>query len=178
MTTNEAKVAACESIINYVFHGPIRCLQALQASGHMVWWHDGFVRLVKNDRLAVLGDAAAKAALCRRWFDSGRNKGQWTQAEQALLGNRNLSAVGYARGLQNCVILNQGTPTVSDKTMATTVEAILGAVMLDGGADALSAVLLTLGLTHSLLETTGRQAVSSQLRGGLVARLWSSSVCM
>ncbi|OQV03062.1 Ribonuclease III domain-containing protein isoform 3 [Cladophialophora immunda] len=152
MTTNEAKVAACESIINYEFQDPILCLQALQASGHAIWWHHGFVRVYKNDRLAVFGDAVAKAAVCRRWFDSGRNKGQWTQVEQALLGNSNLSAVGRRHGLQDCVILNQGTVSVSDKTMATTVEAILGAVLIDGGNEALGAVLITLGLTHPLLQ--------------------------
>jgi dsRNA-specific ribonuclease len=36
--------------------------------------------------------------------------------------------------------------------MATTVEAILGAVYLDSGTDALNAVLVTLGLTHQFLE--------------------------
>jgi len=36
--------------------------------------------------------------------------------------------------------------------MATTIEAICGAVFLDGGDDALGAVLETLGLTHPFLE--------------------------
>jgi ribonuclease-3 len=36
--------------------------------------------------------------------------------------------------------------------MATTVEAILGAVHLDSGDSALARVLQSLGLTHPLLE--------------------------
>jgi ribonuclease-3 len=168
MTPNEAKVAACESIINYEFQNKLLCLEALQASGHMLRWQHNLIRVGKNDRLAVLGDAAVKAYLCRRWFDSGRSKGgntrilifdsadlvqgQWTQAERALLANTNLSVVGYTHGLRDCVILNQGTLSVSDKTMATTIEAIHGAVLIDGGAGALSAVLVTLGLTHPFLE--------------------------
>lgn len=79
-------------------------------------------------------------------------QGQWTQAEQALLTNSNLSAVGYRRNLDTCVILNMGTTSVSQKTMATTVEAILGAVSVDGGENALAAVLVILELTHPFLE--------------------------
>ena len=44
-----------------------------------------------------------------------------------------------------------GTAAVSQKTMATTVEAILGAVYRDGGERALAAVFVILGLTHPLL---------------------------
>lgn len=69
------------------------------------------------------------------------------------MGNLNLSAVGFAHGLDSCVILNPGTQSVSDKTMATTVEAILGAVYMDGGDGALNAVLVNLGLTHQYLES-------------------------
>jgi ribonuclease-3 len=45
-----------------------------------------------------------------------------------------------------------GTAAVSQKTMATTVEAILGAVYMDGGESALAAVFVILGLTHPLLQ--------------------------
>lgn len=169
MATTEAKVTSCETIINYVFENKLLCLEALQTSGHsMLLWQNRFTRVDKNDRLAVLGDTVAKSSLCRQWFATRRSKGmrtpvtlvsladslsgQWTQAEQALLGNANLCAVGFAHSIDKCVLLNQGTTSVSDKTMATTVEAILGAVYLDSGANAMSAVLVTLGLTHRFLE--------------------------
>ena len=72
--------------------------------------------------------------------------------EQALLINSNFNAVGDGHGLDVCVILNLGTSVVSHKTMAITIEAILGAVFIDGGADALGAVLAILGLAHELLK--------------------------
>ncbi|KAK5061532.1 hypothetical protein LTR84_008076 [Exophiala bonariae] len=152
MATTEAKVANCEEIINHRFTNQLLCLEALQASGHVLTWKGKFIRVHKNDRMAVLGDTVAKSNICRLWFSTGRSKGQWTQVEQALLGNANLTAVGFRNNLDRCVILNQGTTAISDKTMATTVEAILGAVFIDGGADVLGAVLLTLELTHQLLE--------------------------
>lgn len=169
MATTEAKVTSCETIINYVFRNKLLCLEALQASGHsMLLWQNRFTRVEKNDRLAVLGDTMAKSSLCRLWFATGRSKGrrtpvtrvslahplsgQWTQAEQALLRNDNLRAVGFAHSIDRCILLDPSTRFVSDKTMATTVEAILGAVYMDSGADALNAVLVTLGLTHRFLE--------------------------
>jgi ribonuclease III len=69
-----------------------------------------------------------------------------------VLGNANLAAVGFRHNLDRCVLLNPGTTAVSDKTMATTVEAILGAVHVDGGDAALGLVMAKLGLTHALLD--------------------------
>lgn len=83
---------------------------------------------------------------------SNFQQGQWTEAEQSLLKNSNLSAVGFLHRLDACVVLNMGTRVVTEKVMATTVEAIFAAAFLDGGEDALAAVVLTLGMTHDLLE--------------------------
>lgn len=80
------------------------------------------------------------------------NQGQWTKAEQDLLSYVHLSEVGFAHHLDTCVVLNAGTPSVTAKIMATTVEAVLGAVYLDGGEDALGRVLETLNVTHEFLK--------------------------
>jgi hypothetical protein len=66
--------------------------------------------------------SVTKAFLCRRWLGTGRSKGenafqphtavpnfdqgQWTQAEQALLANSNLNAIGHRHNLDSCVILS------------------------------------------------------------------------
>ncbi|KAK5218439.1 hypothetical protein LTR47_011743, partial [Exophiala xenobiotica] len=60
MTTNTAKVARCEAIINYQFQHKLKCLEALQASGHTLQWGGEVVPIRKNDNLAVFGDAVAK----------------------------------------------------------------------------------------------------------------------
>ena len=79
--------------------------------------------------------------------------------EQDLLSNANLGRVGVSLGLNGCVILNAGTFSVSQKTMATTVEATFGAVFKDGGADALNGLLVRLGLTdHEYLRPTTQGA--------------------
>ena len=69
-----------------------------------------------------------------------------------MLGNASLADVGFRAGLDACVYLNPGTTAVSKRTMATTVEAILGAVHRDGGEAAMARVMETLGVTHARLE--------------------------
>lgn len=73
-------------------------------------------------------------------------------AEQSIINNKNLSKVGFTVGLDACVILNQGTATVTDKTMATTMEALIAATFCDGGENALEKLLETLGLDHEYLK--------------------------
>jgi ribonuclease III len=75
MTTNEAKVAACESIIAYEFQNKVLCLGALQAPSHLLRWARDLIHVERNDRLAVFGDAVAEAFRCKQWLDTGRSKG-------------------------------------------------------------------------------------------------------
>lgn len=77
---------------------------------------------------------------------------QWTTIVQSVGMNTNLARVGFNHGLDACVNRDPATPIVSEKMMAATVEAILGAVHLDGGNDALATVMEHLGLSHELLS--------------------------
>jgi len=87
-------------------------------------------------------------------------------AEQAIITNKNLSNVGFTIGIETCVILNQGTATVSNKTMATTIEALIGAVFCDGGEEALEKVLETLQLDHEYLKSVMLTILSILLETG------------
>ena len=77
--------------------------------------------------------------------------GQWTTIVQLVGGNANVGRVGFDHGLDACVNCDPATRAVSHGMMAATVEAVLGAVHLDGGDEALTAVMEQLGLTHELL---------------------------
>lgn len=66
---------------------------------------------------------------------------------QQVGSNVNLDRAGRRHGLDVFVCRNPSQRAgVSPATMATTVEAILGAVYLDGGIDNVSQVMQTLGL--------------------------------
>lgn len=85
--------------------------------------------------------------------DADLDTGDWNIAFQALLTNIHLSSVGYARGLHACVIMPDDSDKVSEKIMATTMEALFAAVYLDAGLEAVDRVLETMGMTHEILST-------------------------
>lgn len=69
------------------------------------------------------------------------------------MSNESLAETGFSHGLDVCINKDAGTSSVSNKMMATAVEAILGAVHLDGGDVALRRVLTQLRIVnpHDLL---------------------------
>lgn len=73
-----------------------------------------------------------------------------TQLENKRGSNYRLGQVGFARGINSFILLNPSLRgTVPQSLMATTVEAILGAVYLDSQRDIAPALRLVtcLGLT-------------------------------
>ena len=77
----------------------------------------------------------------------GLLKEGWTAMVQGDLSNKNFIQVGRLLGLDECIVLHASARnTASDKTVATAVEAILGAVHKDGGDAALDEVMTQLGL--------------------------------
>ncbi|KAG5775088.1 hypothetical protein H9Q73_011235 [Fusarium xylarioides] len=159
------RVSECESIIAYEFNSKSLCAQALNtaADSMSVCVLDGSIKKIpKNDRLAVYGDAAAAAYLCSLWIKGGLPKPDsqdcWTTLRRDLISNDNLTRVGREHGLDKCINMNGGTTRVSSGMVATALEAILGAVEIDGGRDALARVMKHLGLTeHALLGSVPSQ---------------------
>lgn len=68
----------------------------------------------------------------------------WTLIRKRVLSHDSLAETGLSFGLHLCLKMTAGTPSVSKKMMVTADEAILGAVRLDGGEDALRRVLKSL----------------------------------
>jgi len=153
MSSFDQKIVECELIIAYAFKDKLKCALALEASGSGgAAVSRSFHRLSRNDRLAVYGDAVMASFICRKWLDTRRSKGEWTAIRDELLSNKSLAKRGFNLGLDRCVNLNLGAFQVSEKTMATTMEAILGAVQLDGGDEVLALVMVHLGfLDHEQL---------------------------
>ncbi|KAK5102632.1 hypothetical protein LTS08_003432 [Lithohypha guttulata] len=130
------KVAKCEAMLNITFSNKLLCLEALQMSGNMLPWNEQFLKVNKNDRLAVLGDTVLKSYLCKKWYHSGRVK----------VRNTNLARIGLNKSLKECIIDNPGTVRISDKMLATTVEALIGAAYCDAGDDGLAKAIAAFGL--------------------------------
>jgi ribonuclease-3 len=149
----DAKVTRCEAIINHTFTNKALLLEALNAagsSGISIRYSNSSYTLAKNDAMAIVGDAQVEAIMASIWWKHGtRNLGHWTDIRRDNLSNKSgLAPVGRTWGLHACIIVNPGNTTASDGTIATTMEAILGAVFLDAGRDELERVMRHLGICN------------------------------
>jgi ribonuclease-3 len=85
-----------------------------------------------NERLALLGDNILSIMLLRRWYREGDTTEQGTVLLQGYACNRQLTSRARDLDLQRFIHkrldLDRSLP---DHALATTVEAILGAVWLD-----------------------------------------------
>ncbi|MCJ1439503.1 hypothetical protein MMC27_008897, partial [Xylographa pallens] len=144
-----ANVKALEVIISYEFQQPLLGCEALQLAGNGVTWIGGRHIPNGNKRLAVLGDQVLDTVLSNKWYESGMIESNWNAIRLQVSSNSNLSSTGLQFNIGSVL---QGNPTnpqrVSEKIMATAVEAVLGAVFRDGGLTAVERVLETLGLTN------------------------------
>ncbi|KAK4078892.1 hypothetical protein Purlil1_11830 [Purpureocillium lilacinum] len=147
-------VARCEEKLDYTFSDKLPCATAINAGpGGVARLLDGHSHLIqKNDRIAILGDIVASERLAQLWLRQRLSKGQWTEIRNGVLSNARLAEVGFRHGFDNCIVPNPGTVNISTAMMATAMEAIMGAVFLDGGGEALDRVMARLGLTHPLLD--------------------------
>lgn len=149
---------AAQNAIGHTFGNTALLLEALDTTGMRT--------NESNQRLAMLGDALLKMILLDGWYAGSAPKGlhgavyrsthsrsQHTGQGNNLVSttgsNANLAVGALDAGIDQHVILHPGhIGKVSDKTLATTVEAILGAVYLDTAkdVDAVSRTMALLGL--------------------------------
>lgn len=139
----EQNVSDCERIISYTANSKLHIITALNASACNINYNNATIAVPSNSALAVLGDARMAGVLCRWWWwdKPSPSKVQWSMLRYEKCSNVRLAALGSKLGLHKCIILNPGTTFVSEKLVATMVEAVLGAVYLDGGEDELERVM-------------------------------------
>ena len=150
-----------ESQIGYLFEDPFILLEALQTPGSIGNYFGNRPSTDDNKRLALLGNTALQLVLLKDWYAGGGNRGKSTLpltkytlliATKGAAGNiicqigskANLSRIGRANGLHHVITDIGGL--VGSVTLPTTVQAIIGAVFLDGGLDMVKQVMVKLGL--------------------------------
>jgi len=135
-----------ETIINYRFRNHLLLREALQAASQPPLrigkrtLHEG------NKSLAHIGDAVIYLVI-RRWAYAMRLTTAQAHHLTTLRGmNSSLARLGFSLHLENHINGVARERTVSPRLMATTVEAILGAVFIDGGFEGVKRVMEKLGL--------------------------------
>ena len=159
------KIRGVEATIGYDFTDPLILWEALQAAGSGIRFAGTRHFPDGNKRLAVLGDTILQLVLVQDWYDSAEVRGivvfgyiavvpaSYTEPGRAsdivqdVGSNANLDRAGRIHGLDEFICRNPSQAGyISPATMTATMEAILGAVYLDGGIDQVSRVTQTLGL--------------------------------
>lgn len=138
---HKARIETCQRIIGYRFKNQRYIREALTIHGSL------------HKRLALVGDRAADLQLVARWYDNKDHleRYQWTLMKAALLNNKRLAEVGLRLRIHECTL----SPCDNSASMATTIEAILGAVWYDSSHDfvVVSSLVDRLGLmNHALLR--------------------------
>ncbi|KAF3391605.1 hypothetical protein F1880_007468 [Penicillium rolfsii] len=131
-----------EEIIGYEFRDKSLLDRALQAAGF------GPLR-EGNKPLALIGDATLKLIIRMMGYETNSPIGRTTHIHDISAANDNLWQIGFARKIDTFIHLSPSSRgVVQNRLMATTMEAILGAVYLDSGKDiaAVLRVVVRLGL--------------------------------
>ncbi|RAL03321.1 ribonuclease III [Aspergillus ibericus CBS 121593] len=124
------KVAPLQLIIGYTFTNPALLFEALQAAGSYI--PTITTRFDGHKDLAQVGDAILQMVLTLDGYQTRKPRRKISSIITAKANNTNLAATGFNKSLDHFVMVNpaQGK-SVSTNVMASTVEALLGAVYID-----------------------------------------------
>ncbi len=116
-----------------------------------------------NERLEFLGDAVLGACMARYLYKAfpRRGEGELTKMRAAVVCEASLSAVGKKLGINEFLLLSHGEESGGGRDrnsiIADSVEAVIGAVYLDGGFDAACEVV------ENILSDTVRKCAEGKL---------------
>lgn len=94
---------------------------------------------ISYERLEFLGDAVLQLAVTRHLYDTYRHmaEGEMAKVRAAVVNRKTLAGVARNLGLGASILLGQGEEASGgrdkDSILADVVEAVLGAIYLDGG---------------------------------------------
>lgn len=132
LVTTDTAAARLEGILEYEFQDRDLAIQALTHASI------ADTRLASNERLEFLGDAVLGLVVCEllfRDFDDW-SEGDLTKVKSAVVSRRVCAKIAEENGLSDLLILGNGVETASSLPMslrAAVVEAVIGAVYVDGG---------------------------------------------
>lgn len=134
-----SKLAELQTRLGYKFRDEnLLCL----ALTHPSVAHESGMATAHNQRLEFLGDAVLQLVLTQKLYEqfSTFDEGPLTKARAKLVNRRTLAEHARALGIGAHLILSRGEETSGGRERASTLadafEALLGAILLDGGFDA------------------------------------------
>ncbi|KAI0460238.1 ribonuclease III domain-containing protein [Xylaria acuta] len=140
-----SKLHIAQQVLNYKFQDEDLLWEALQATGSDVAALNGRKLTQGNKGLAVVGDAVAALVIKLDGYTTNRSVGETDESVQRLVNNHRFISKCDETGLTACINCNRSQGGfVSPRVRADTLEAVIGAVYLDGGIDNAKLVMQTL----------------------------------
>ncbi|KAI1757214.1 ribonuclease III domain-containing protein [Xylaria castorea] len=131
-----SKIYMAQQILNYKFQNENLLWEALQAPGSNIAELDGRKLTQGNKSLASIGDAIITLVIRCDCHRMDRNIGETSESLQRLVNNYQLAFKCDETGLKACINNNQcQRGVVSPRTLADTLEAVIGAIYLDSDID-------------------------------------------
>ncbi len=150
-----------EKIIAYSFDDESLLLRAMT---HSSYANENFGNPAKgNERLEFLGDAVLGACMGQHLYKAfpQRGEGELTKMRASVVCEASLSSVGKKLGINEFLLLSHGEESGGGRErhsiIADSVEAVIGAVYLDGGFEAACKVV------ENILSDTVRKCAEGKL---------------
>jgi ribonuclease-3 len=158
-----------ESVLGYSFNDPQKLIEALT---HASLGYESQRTQPDNQRLEFLGDSVFQLTLSEMLFLKlpQANEGVLTKTRAELVSTKALAQVARRLNLSGYLLMGRGEESSGgrerDKTLADTLEAIAGAIYLDGGMEAAKkfAVHLFSELLASISSTPAEQNPKGHLQ--------------
>ncbi|KAF3045354.1 hypothetical protein E8E11_008053 [Didymella keratinophila] len=131
----DQQVAEMERIVGYTFKDRQLAVETLFHGGMLIDYDGAWITPSRNERIAIVGDNILDTLLIRKCLTARDGQGnllspmQWQKLiHDDLVSNQALDARARDLGLDACVIKDPSTRVVWLRMLATTFEAIIGAV--------------------------------------------------
>lgn len=160
----QERLQRCEAKIGYRFEDADHLHAALtHASG-------ADTRLLSNERLEFLGDAVLGYVACDLLFQKFPDylEGDLTKVKSIIVSRETCARISRRLELEDCLIVGKGMKTrrrVPKSMLADVFEAIVAAIYLDGGHDAVRAFLIP------LMEEEIKAALDGRVGGNFKSQL-------
>ena len=147
-------IQALEEKLNYSFNDPELLKTALTHSSYRREHPDS---CQDNERLEFIGDGILDAVIALKLYNDepGKPEGVLTKTRALVVCERALASEGREIGINDHLLLGSGEEKTGgrdkDSIIADAVEAVIGAVLIDGGYEACERVILDL-LSHTIDE--------------------------
>ena len=132
---NDSDLAKCQEIIGYEFSDPQLLRQAMTHASA------ANTRAESNERLEFLGDAILGMVICQEIYarEPDLLEGEMTKIKSAVVSRITCAEVAQAMGMTELLVLGKGVDNSSalpPSLAAATLEAVIGAMFIDGGFEA------------------------------------------